>query len=305
MKKTAIVTGADGFIGSRLVKKLINEGYFVYCVGVSKNKLKLPENDGVFIKAFFEDYDDLVNKLPLNCDLFYHFAWNGISGEYFKDYLKQLNNCMYACKAMEIAIKLKTKKFVLASTINELEIIKAFYSNEKIEPRFTNTYSVAKFAAETICKTLAYNYGIKFNCGLISMVYGKGNCSKTVQNIAIKNFLFNKDVNLVDKKSPYDLIHVDDVAEAFYLIGEKGINLKTYFVGHSSISTFGELFDSIKCILNSKSTINYGVYKDKSTIDYSMLDLKALEVDCGFKCNISLKDGILETAEFLGNTELK
>ena len=62
--KTAVVTGATGFIGNALTRKLIQEGVFVYAVGRSEKKLEsLSRLQNVaVIQARFEEYGSLDEK---------------------------------------------------------------------------------------------------------------------------------------------------------------------------------------------------------------------------------------------------
>ena len=298
--KKAIITGADGFIGHYLVSELLTSGYYVIGIGVDETKISnINDANFKFIKATFDDYDklnELIGETDFDC--FYHLAWSGVFGAAFKDFTRQLNNVNFACVALMQAIKLKCKKFVLASTINTLETRK-YFSMEKIEPRFTNIYSMCKLSAEMICKTLAYQYGIEFNCGLISMVYGEGNYSMMVPNVVILNLLQNKESNLVPYNTNYDLIYVGDVAKAFHAIGEKGINQKTYYVGHPNISSFGLIFDHIKSIINKNGVLNYGVYEDKTMIDYSLIDTSSLFKDTGFMPTNDFDKTVASTAKWL------
>lgn len=298
--KKAIVTGGDGFIGSNLVNLLSKKGYEVIVVGIDESKIKnLISGNVRFIKAFFEDYSKLDNVIKdRGFDLFFHFAWNGVYGEAFKDYKKQLLNCKYACDALMLASKLNVKKFVLASTVNVLET-RHYMSCNSFEPRYTNIYAMAKLSSEMMCKTLAFQNNIEFNCGLISMVYGENNYSKMVPNVVMTNLINNEESDLVEFDTPYDLIYVRDVADAFLSIGEKGINQKTYYVGHSKLSTFGKIFMQIKDIINPFGVLNFGVYKDKTSIDYSLIDISALEHDTGFVPKTDFKESIINTSNWL------
>lgn len=298
--KRVLVTGADGFIGTRLVKFLLKNDIEVFGIGIDYNKIKDIVCDKFhFIKAYFEDYKNLVDILiDKNIDTCFHFAWNGVFGEAFKDYELQLNNCKYACDTLMMAKAIGCKKFVLASTINVLET-RNYMSKDKIEPRYTNIYATSKLAAEMICKTLAYQNKIEFNCALISMVYGEFNTSKMIPNVVMNNLLLGKESNLVSYNTPYDLIYVEDVARAFYYIGEKGVDQKTYYIGHSELSSFGKIFDAIKDIINSNGVLNYGVYPDTNAIDYSLIDLKGLEKDTGFVPSVDFKESIILTANWL------
>lgn len=301
MKKVCI-TGADGFIGSCLVSHLLDRNIEVWAIGISDNNLINNKQDKLhFIKAYFEDYQFLKDKLPNDLDCFYHFAWNGVFGEAFKDYEKQLMNCKYACDSLMIAKSINCKKFILASTINVLET-RNYMTMDKFAPRYTNIYAMAKLSSEMMCKTLAYQNNINFNCGLISMVYGENNKSKMIPNVVMTNLLNNNESNLVPYDSPYDMIYVHDVADAFIAIGEKGVNQKTYYVGHPNLSTFGQIFDNIRNIINPNGVINYGVYPDTNAIEYSLIDLKGLYNDTGFEPKFDFKKSILITSEWLKNS---
>lgn len=300
MKKVCI-TGADGFIGHCLSKYFLEQGREVWAVGIFEENMKDIKSDKLhFIKATFEEYNSLVEKLPNDLDCFYHFAWNGVFGEKFKNYELQLNNCKYACDSLMIAKKINCKKFVLASTVNVLEV-RNYMTMNTFSPRYTNIYAMAKLSSEMMCKTLAFQNNIEFNCGLIAMVYGENNKSLMIPNVVMTNLLTNKESNLVPYDTPYDLIYVDDVAKAFIAIGENGINQKTYYVGHSKLSTFGQIFDSIKNIVNPNAKINYGVYPDTNAIDYNLINLKALEEDTGFVADYDFEKSIKNTVNWLKN----
>lgn len=298
--KKAIVTGGDGFIGRCLVNLLLNNNYEVFVIGLNEKNIECLKTPKLhFIRAFFEDYQSLDNKIrEKDFDLFFHFAWNGVYGEAFKDYEKQILNCKYTCDALMLAVKLNAQKFVLASTINVLET-RHYMSCDSFEPRYTNIYSMAKLSSEMMCKTLAFQNNIEFNCGLISMVYGEKNFSKMVPNVVITNLLKGEESNLVEYNTKYDLIYVEDVADAFLHIGEKGKSQKTYYVGHSKLSTFGDIFTNIKNIVNPNGKLNFGVFKDKTCIDYELIDISSLERDTGFVPKTDFKESIIKTSKWL------
>lgn len=299
--KTAIVTGAGGFIGGAMTTFLLDKGVKVYGVDISENALARHARRENFIPviAEFADYPMLHEKICDEVDVFYHFAWHGVFGEAFKDYHLQLANAAYAGDAINEAIKICCEKFVLAGTMNEYEMdnyIKADY----IEPRYTYIYSATKQMAEAVCKTLAYNRGIEFNCGRIAMAYGENNYSMMVPNVVMKNLLTNTPSKLVEGTNLYDMIYIDDIVRAFYAIGEKGVNMKSYYVGHRKVGTFRELMEKIGAILNPKCPLLFGEYPDAlSGVDYANIDLGALYRDTGFECQADFERAILKTATWL------
>lgn len=298
--KRVVITGATGFIGKALSLKLLKQGIKVYAIDIDQQKLNELKRYGdvVTIEAKFQDYEKIDNKFNEEIDVFYHFAWNGVFGQAFEDYELQLLNAKYCADALMLARKLGCKKFVLAGTSNEYTINK-YLTQDYFEPRFTCIYSTAKVAAEMICKTLAYNYGIEYNSGLIAMVYGEGNFSKMLPNIVIDNLMKGIRPKLIEGHHPYDMIYIDDVVEAFYRIGKSGVNMKSYYIGHRKTKAFKDVMTEIKNILNPEMKLVFGEYKGTTDIDYSHIDLEALYLDTGFECTSDFKTSILRTAQWI------
>ena len=80
MKKTILITGIAGFIGSKVAERFIDEGYHV--VGIddwSKGSLKNLPNKADFIKVDLSN-KTIYKKLPKKCDQILHLAGQS-SGE--------------------------------------------------------------------------------------------------------------------------------------------------------------------------------------------------------------------------------
>jgi nucleoside-diphosphate-sugar epimerase len=304
--KKVIITGASGFIGKALTERLLKEGSTVYAVVRNKSRIKDLEKYGslVTIEAEFADYSNLPELVKeKDIDVFYHFGWEGVFGDAFMDYELQLCNSKTACDAVMAAINLKCRKFVFAGTINEYEV-KKYLNMDSFEPRYTCIYATCKLASEMICKTLAYNLGIEYNAGLIAMAYGEGNRSRMLPNVIIKKFLNNEAPKLVEGNNKYDLIYIEDIVEAFISIGEKGVNQKSYYVGHRELKTFREIVTDVKNIINPDMNLVFGEYRDNLDMDYSMIDTDALYNDTGFECKADLRESILKTAEWVKAADL-
>ena len=77
--RKAIVSGANGFVGSAVVKELISQGYEVYALARENHYDQIPINEMVRIVPFsLENIEALGEVIPINeYEAFYHFAWNG------------------------------------------------------------------------------------------------------------------------------------------------------------------------------------------------------------------------------------
>lgn len=299
--KSAIITGASGFLGGALASRLLKKGVRVYGVGTNDKKLSRFKEFENFIPiiADFSDYSALADRISeQDFDVFYHFAWQGVFGDSFKDYTLQLQNANYACEALAQAKRLNSKKFVLAGTYNEFEV-KGFMGDTSYRPRFTCIYASAKLVSELICRTLAYQNDMFYNAGLVCMAYGENNYSEMLPNIVLRQLIRGEAPQLIKGDNYYDLIYADDAAAAFEAIGEKGLNHKSYYIGHRNLRTFRELMCDMRDIVNPDVNLHFGAFQDTASMDYSRIDLDALYNDTGFECRSDFKESILKTAEWL------
>lgn len=299
-----IITGAGGFVGGALCKKLLEEGHEVYALDVSielMNKLKDYKNVHL-IKAEFSDYKELDLKTE-NFDIFYHMAWAGICGPILKDYRMQSNNIAYACDALMLAVRHKTRKFILCGSINELEA-QNYIGAINITPRYTTLYGTSKLAASLMCKTLAYQNNIEYNEGMNAMLYGENNASRTIPNIVMKQLLTGVTPKLIDGDNLYDILYIDDVVDAFIAIGQKGINQKTYYVGNRKIRTIREIIENIRDVINPKADLLFGAYPESNGVDFSKINTNELFEDTGFEPKVNFNESIKRTVKWVEKLDL-
>lgn len=298
--KKAVITGVSGFIGSHLCKILLDDDWVVYGIGTDIKKLKSLDFNGNFnpIAADFSEYGHLNKLIDDEIDIFYHFAWQGGFTSALKDYKLQFRNAEAACEALQSAINLKSKKFIYAGTVNEIEI-NQFINNEKFIPRNTCIYASAKVAADMICRTVAFSHDLHYCSCLIPLPYGVGNDSRQLINLLIKNCYEGVPTKLIKGDNLYDIAHIGDIVNAIYKIGLNGKNMKAYYIGHRQLKTFKEIVTEIRDIINPKAELLFGEYQDSLNMDYKYTDLEALYCDTGFECVADMRKTILEQAEYL------
>jgi nucleoside-diphosphate-sugar epimerase len=299
--KKVIITGVTGFFGSSLARTLLSAGISVIGVDLDTPKLNEFRNNTNFttVIAGFEDYVNLPDLIHDNdVDVFYHFAWAGGFTAAIRDYKLQLSNASYAGDALVAANSIGAKRFVYANTYNQYEVLN-FLKSETFKPRYTCIYATGKTAASLICRTLAYNLGIDYSAALIPMPYGERNYSKQLVNVVLNSLNNGIAPKLVQGDNLYDLVYIQDIVDAMIAIGEKGHNMKEYYVGHRELKTFKELMIEIRNIVAPDVELKFGEYKDNQQIDYSQVDLDSLYRDTGWECKYNLEDKIKTTANWV------
>ena len=298
--KKAIITGASGFIGKALCKRLLNDGYYVYAVVRNKEKMKdIVENNNLKIIVLdLKNYIDLWKHIDDKVDYFFHLSWDGVSGDALTSYERQLKNVKNACDTIISVSKMKVGKFIFAGTVNELEIV-SYINKYNIFPRMACIYGSSKLLAEMMLKTLAFNNNILINIALIGSIFGPNDESRMVQNIVISELLKGNSPKLVGGDMMYDWVYIDDVVEGLIKIAELGIPQKSYYVGHRKFRTFREIIEETKDIINPTIKLEFGTIKDYTNIDYTLIDIEEFYKDTGYEAKADFTNSIIKTAEWV------
>lgn len=302
--KSAIVTGANGFIGGAVCRELLEQGVEVTAVVRKKESLMhLAEYNNLnIVEAVLTEYLDIEDKMPHGTDVFYHFAWEGAYGPILGDYKQQIKDIEYTCDAITLASKIGCKKFIMAGTINELELLQ-FFQAEKNVPRKACIYGISKLACDFMCKTLAADLGILFNVAIIGSCFGPGDYSRRIHNSVILNLLTGKTPTLVSGETMHDWIYIDDVAKMFVCVGRKSVNMKNYYLGHRTLRRLQEIIEDVRDEINPEVSLKFGEIQSSFVIDYSLVDLNAVYEDCDFEICDDFKQNIRKTAEWLKEQE--
>lgn len=295
--KTAVVTGATGFVGSAFVEHLLKNNYFVYAVVRNPDKLKISGDNLKIIVADFDEYGKLGEMIE-NSDYFYHFAWDGAYGQKTADYNVQMKNMHATFEAMEQAVKMNCKKFIFAGTIAELEIREHLDKNV-CSPRGTCIYASAKLNTEMICKVLATKYNIEFNSGLFANIIGEGDESRRSTNFILNKFIHREKPMLVEGNGKNDWLYIKDAVRLILAMGEKGKNKKTYYIGHNELWTLKEIISKARDIVAPDLELKFGDMKDEFLTDYSYINTNELYNDTGVKAEYSFDDMIKRTEEWV------
>lgn len=299
--KRAIVTGATGFIGRALTKALLARGVQAIAVGRDEQKLNALQSLGAdAFRVSYEDYGRLDEVIDArNVDVFYHCAFSGgFGGEALRDYSLQLDNAKRACDAVASALRMGVKKFVLASTVNTVEL-RGLIEDETAFPRYTCIYSAGKLAAEIMGKTLARNGNMAFSVARIAMPYGEGNPARTLPNIVMEQLSAGIRPRLIEGNDLYDLVYIADVAEGLLAMGESGLKDRDYYIGHRKLQTFRAWMTQMRDALSPATELGFGEYPGAPALDYGYIELDALYQDTGFECTADFKKSITKTAQWL------
>ena len=300
-KKTAFITGADGFIGHELVLNLLKENYDI-CVFLAEDSVALEEVNCEVLYCNMCNYESFILKdkqllEKFKDSVFFHLAWQGSAGSLRTDYKIQLDNVKCTCDAVRLAKRLGARRFVGIGSIMEDEC-NFCVPNDGFTPIPTFQYSIAKYSAHLMAKTVANETQIEFVWGKISNAYGASDKTNRFINNLIQRLIKGEDFDLSTCEQNYDFIYVSEVARALRLIGENGKKNYSYYIGSGAAGPLKNFVEIVADRIKSKSKLNYGALKGGVVmLNINYFDSSKTRSHTGFECNIDFESGIDKTLQ--------
>lgn len=307
-KKTFLVTGGTGFIGSNICKLLIKKNHNVKVFDNnfrgSLSKIKKIKTKINFIKGDIRN-KELLNKSLKNTDAVIHLAYvNGTKYFYSKPVLildiaiKGIINIIEAC------IKNKVKELYLASSSEVYQTPVKIPTNEmeslKIPDIFNPRYSYG--GGKILTELMGVHYGKKYFKKLIIFrphnVYGKDMGNEHVVPEFINRFKSLKGKKFKIQGSGNEIrsfIYIEDFLQAFELILRKGKHLNIYNIGTSEKIKIKDLAFKLAKIYKKKILLKRTALAKGGT-KIRLPDIQKIK-SLGFKKKFNLEKGLKKTLD--------
>ena len=243
-----LVTGATGFIGSNLVRELLNRKYEVNLLVRSKNKLDddLKSECSIFEGDLFNL--EAIEKSVKGCKCIFHMAayaniWSKDKSHAFKTNVQGTENILNA------ALKNKVSKVIFTSSAATLTPSEKKEEVDETFPppnNYLTDYETTKKQAEELCVKFAQQ-GLDVIIVNPSRVFGPGLLSKSNSvTLLIKKFISGTWRFIPGSgKQIGNYVFVDDVVSGHILAQQYGKPGERYILGGTNIS-FNGFFELLK-----------------------------------------------------------
>ena len=310
-----LVTGADGFIGSHLVEKLVKEGKrvkaFVYYNSFNSwgwldtfNKEILDE-----IEIFTGDIRDPngVRKVMKNIDEVYHLAaLIAIPFSYHSPDSYVDTNIKGTLNVLQAARDYETSRVLITSTSEVYGTAKYVPIDEKHPYQGQSPYSATKIGADRLAESFYRSFNMPISIVRPFNTYGPRQSARAVIPTIITQLLSGKEEIKLGSLTPTrDFNYVKDTVNGFYEIAksDKTIGEEINIATQNEIS-IKELAQEIISQINPNARIitdDNRIRPEKSEVNRLLGSNKKIRELTSWDVSYTFEEGIRETIEWLKN----
>lgn len=302
--KKILITGAAGFIGSNLTKRLLNEGNYV--IGLDNFYTGLRENIEPFLTN--QNYKfiqhNVIEPYEIEADEIYNLACPASPPHYQKDPIFTFKTSVLGIlNALELAKKTGAR-LLQASTSEVYGDAKICPQNEKyfgnVNPNGIRAcYDEGKRAAETLVCDYKRLYGLDVGIARIFNTYGENmdiNDGRVVSNFVTQALCGNNITIYGDGSQTRSFCYVDDLIEGLILLMKSNIS-QPVNLGNPCEFT---ICDFAKLVLELTNSNSKCIYLPLPQDDPAKRrpDISFAREHLGYEPKVKIEDGIKKTVEY-------
>lgn len=283
-----LVTGATGFNGDRLVRRLLAEGEKVAAIVRPGSDVSALASSGVTIVTHDGSIPTLVAALtPLKPRLLYHLASLFIA-EHRDEHVEPLitSNLLFPCQVVDAALQAGCRRMVNTGTAWQ------HLTDDDYDP--VCLYAATKQALETLLAFYVKARGLSVTTLKLFDTYGPGDPRRKLLSLLRDTARSGEPLGMSPGGQRINLVHVDDVVAAFRLADRHvsalpdGV-MDDYAVRGPEEPTVRELVDIIGEVMGKPLPVTFGArpYRGREV----MLPWQGPTLP-GWQAKVSLRQGL-------------
>ena len=307
----ALVTGAAGFIGSRLAAALVERGADVIGVDCFTDYYPRPFKEQNVAALAGRRQFRLVEAALQTADLsalldgvthvFHLAAQAGVRKSWGRDFATYTSHNIEATqRLLETARDRPLTRFVYASSSSVYGDEVAIPMREDAVPRPVSPYGVTKLAAEHLCGLYHINYGVPAVSLRYFTVYGPGQRPDMGFHRFLRAAHLGEAITLYgDGEQTRDFTFVDDAVAATMAAGDQGRPGGVYNIGGGSRVSINHVLGLVERITGRRLDVRREP-DQKGDMRDTFADTTRARTELGFSPSRSLESGLSAESEWIG-----
>ena len=308
--KKILVTGADGFIGSHLVERLVAEGAkvraFVYYNSFGRWGWLdgSPAAGGLDVVAGDISDADFVREVMRDCEVVLHLAaLIAIPYSYHAPRAYLRTNAEGTLNVLQAARSLGVARVVHTSTSEVYGTAQRVPIGEDHPLQGQSPYSASKIAADKLAESFHLSFGLPVVTLRPFNTFGPRQSARAVIPTIISQGLQGGKVGLGNLTPTRDLTYVSDTVEGFLCAGSaEGLEGRTINLGTGREVSIGDLVTMIGDILGKRlecEVQDERVRPKGSEVERLLSDNTLARELMGWAPAVTLEEGLARTVEWV------
>lgn len=291
MKKTVLITGGAGFIGSHVASEMAGQGYDV----IVTSQRPAPEGARAYrtLTCDLLAADAPAILAAAGADTLVHLAWETTHGQFWNS----PKNLDWVAATLRIARAFREaggRRFVGVGTCFEYDMTGLEPIDEVTGAKTpTILYGIAKDATRAILESYARESGMEFSWARVFHLYGPDEKPTRLVPAVIAALLRGEEAKTTAGTQPRNFIHAADAGRAIAAVAMSGmtgpVNIGTY-----THTTVAEVATLIAEALGRRDLLRIGAYPTKAEEPASLVPKLERLRSLGFKPQFDLASGLAD-----------
>jgi dolichol-phosphate mannosyltransferase len=297
--RRCLVTGASGFIGANLVRRLLRDGHGVHV-------LLRPEHqqwrlDGVSCTRHIGEPDAVRSIRP---DWAFHLAAYGAYPAQ-TDFSRMIDvNLTYTAALLDACADIGVDAFIYAGSSSEYGYKDhPPREDERLEPN--SPYAITKAAATHYCQFVARKTGLNAITARFYSIYGPYEDPSRLIPTLIAHGLEGKLPPLVSPATARDFVYVDDAVDALIRLAQSHHPGAIYNVCSGAQTTIASVVETARKLMGIPTEPVWSSMERRSwDTDTWVGSPDAIAADIGWRAETSFAAGLQHTIDWVTTTRL-
>lgn len=295
-----LVTGASGFVGSWLVRRLLSDGHSVAVVTRSTSNLWRIRS---LIPALVQIEGDLSCLGPSRSaiqafqpEVVFHLAWSGgNSSRFLNDAAQVYANVPGSLELIRMTAEAGATTFInFGSCVEYGQYCIPVRETDPVRPK--NLYGSAKYAVEQLGLALAPVLGLRFVSLRLFWAYGPSDDDARLVPSLVRKLLAGERQAMTRGDQIWDYLYIDDVIEAVILVAKIPSAEGVFNLGSGRPERLRTVAEQLANLAGSAALLGLGdVPYGADQVMHLQADISRLRAATGWEPRVGLNEGLERT----------